>query len=343
MEKQSDQAGGHLKSTITVVTRTERSAVMSFIQRIMRPVKPILVKLPEATPAGSLELDIHKAALKRCHVNHRRVADINVYDLDPKHPAITPRKKDTDAGDAATAAKPTKRIYYFAGGGWSSPPSEQHWKILTELATRLTNTHLTLVSYPLAPHSPAPTAFPQLVTFYHQILADAVAARESVILAGDSAGGNIILALALHCLDQDPDGPTATALLALAPSTDLSRQNPEIAALEKFDPLLRKSFIEDTAKAWRGDWDARDPRVSPLGADVRPLARRGVRVHGLTGGYDILSPDGILFREKCAREGVVGEWLHWEKQMHCFFLTAAYKVKEGQEALDWIVDVLERC
>ena len=89
-------------------------------------------------------------------------------------------------------------------------------------------------------------------------------------------------------------------------------------AIEKHDPLFRIPDIKETARKWRADWDATDARVSPLMADVSLLARRGVKVHGVVGRYDILSCDAILFREKCEQAGVEGQWLDWDKQMHCF-------------------------
>jgi acetyl esterase/lipase len=273
---------------------------------------------------------------KRCDVTERKVNDIHIYDITQK------RSSSSSSPVSEPPLRPRKRVYYFAGGGWQSPPTNEHWKIIGEIVTQLPDTVVSLTSYPLAPNSAAPVAFPQLMNLYSTILKEAEVAQEDVIFAGDSAGGNIILALTLHALHEDPDCRVPKALIAIAPSTDLGRGNPDIQALEKHDPLLRIPFIVDTAKSWRGEWDAKDVRVSPLFADVTALAKRGVKVHGVTGGYDILSPDGILFRNKCSDAGVVGEWLHWDKQMHCFFLAFPYRLRESVEAVEWIVDVLRR-
>jgi acetyl esterase/lipase len=323
-------------SSINVVQRTDRSIAMFLMQHVMKPLKPVLITKPKPLPAGSPVLEINKSVSKQCDVHERKVDDIHLYDITRK----TSLSSHTSAD--APPQRPTKRIYYFAGGGWQSPPTSEHWKVIGEIASRLPDAVVSLVSYPLAPNSAAPVAFPQLMSLYATILKDAEEAQEEVILAGDSAGGNIILAITLHALSEDPECRCPKALLAIAPSTDLGRDNPDIQALEKHDPLLRIPFIADTAASWRGEWDAKDPRVSPLFADVAPFARRGVKVHGVTGGYDILSPDGILFRNKCRDAGVVGEWLHWEKEMHCFFLAFPFKLKESVQAVDWIIDILRR-
>lgn len=262
------------------------------------------------------------------------VEDIYIYDL--------VLKQSITQNGGGSAAERRKRLYYFAGGGWQMPPSAQHWTLWTELARQLPNTTVSVVSYPLAPNSAAPVAFPEMMKLYRRLLQDAEDRREQVILAGDSAGGSVILCLAIAGLAEDESAPCPTALLAISPSCDLRRRNPDIHALERHDPILRIPFINHTAKQWCADWEGEDPRVSPIMADASPLARRGVRVHGVVGRYDILSPDAVLFRAKCEEAAVKGEWLDWEKQMHCFPLAWYYPLPESKEAKDWILDVLRR-
>jgi len=322
------------RTSIDVTLRTDRSPMMFLAQHIMKPLKSVLVTLPKALPAGSPSLDPEKSVLKECDVDERQVDDIRIYDVSAK--------RAHSSSKPPAVAKYAKRIYYFAGGGWRAPPTDEHWKVFAQLATRVPETAISVVSYPLAPHSAAPVAFPQLLRLYRTLMRDAEKAEERIIFVGDSAGGNIILALTLHALNEEPDSPCPSTLLAIAPSTDLSRGNPDIVRLERHDPLLRVDFIRDTAASWRAEWDSHDPRVSPLFADLSVLARRGVKVHGVTGGYDMLSPDGILFRDKCQEAGISGEWLHWEKQMHCFFLAFPFKLKESVAALEWIISVLQR-
>lgn len=222
------------------------------------------------------------------------------------------------------------------------PASGEHWKLCTEFADKLPHISIAVVSYPLSPNSPAPISFPQMMKMYRQLLTEAEEAGEGVILGGDSAGGNIVLCLALAALAEDDSRPVPKAVLAISPSCDLRRSNPEIQVIAKHDPLLRMPFIKETARKWHADWDAADPRVSPLMADVTPLASRGVKVHGVVGSYDMLSADANLFRDKCDKAGVEGEWLEWDKQMHCFPLAWPYKLPESVAAKDWILEVLRR-
>jgi hypothetical protein len=68
-----------------------------------------------------------------------------------------------------------------------------------------------------------------------------------------------------------------------------------------------------------------------------------MKVDGCTGGYDILGPDGVLFRTKLARNHVEGEWLDWDKMMHVWPLIECYGIcPESHEAFLWIADLLRR-
>jgi len=209
-------------------------------------------------------------------------------------------------------------------------------------------TAISIVSYPLAPNDPAPKSFPQIMALYRDLMAQAAEKGQRIIMAGDSAGGNVVLAVVLEALREDFESNAATrppcpvAIIAISPSTDLTRSNPDIEKLKNYDPILTPTFIKETARKWAGGWDPADPRLSPINANISLLAKAGVKVNGITGGYDILGPDGRLFCDACATAGVAGEWLYWDKQMHCFPLTWPYGFSEAREAVGWMVDVLKK-
>lgn len=325
-------ATANATSSIKVTYRDDRSIPMLLLQNFIRPFNSTIVKSRSVRPAGSQQLEPSSVVKKKIDATERVVEDMYLYDIIPKAASQSNGEKQP----------PRKRLYYFAGGAWQMTPSSQHWAFVAELATQLTDTLVTLVSYPLAPKSPAPVAFPAMMKLYRRLMADAAAANDEAILVGDSAGGNIILSLVANDLMENPDAPCPKTVLAISPSTDMRRENEAIKTVEKHDPILRIPYIKNSAKTWCGDWDPSDTRVSPLLADLAPIARRGIQIHGVTGLYDILSPDGILFREKCKEAGIHGEWLEWNKQMHVFPLTFPYKLPEGTAALEWILDVLRR-
>ena len=165
---------------------------------------------------------------------------------------------------------------------------------------------------------------------------------EIVSFVGDSSGGNIVLAVMLETLKINPRIKGPANLMLIAPVVDLRFGNSKIREVQKHDPVLRLPIEIRTAKSWADSWDLSDPRLSPVLADLMSFDERCVKVHGLTGGYDILTPDTLNFREKCEAAGILGEWLEWEKQMHCFPIAFAYGLLESVEGKDWITDVLTR-
>lgn len=350
--------------TIHVTKRHDRSTLMMLLQLLIKPFAAQLVSNDTVFPAGSPQLTPHKRATKRCRVHERKVEEIYLYDIVPtvgkKSKLGVAQKRmpgETTTGPAAAAAaagikeegkKNKRRVYYYSGGGWQSPANSEHWFFVSELAKQL-HPHgytVTLVSYPLAPNSAAPTSFPAIMRQYRALMELAEEEDEEVVLAGDSAGGNIVLAVLIQALMEDErDGierPTCTSVMAISPSTDLTRSNADMHSIAKKDPILRVPFVIDTAKKWCGEWSPQDVRVSPLYADLQCIRKRGVKVHGVVGRYDILSPDAILFREKCNQARIQGEWLDWDKQIHVFPLIFRYGLREGHAGKDWVLDVLRR-
>lgn len=271
-----------------------------------------------------------------------------------------------------------KHIYYFAGGGWQTPPSQEHWKLAAHLAYSLTvaghPTTVSIVSYPLAPHNPASKTLPMLELFYYEILPSTppssmvngngnsheedvtalglqtsktryMLTDEEVIFAGDSAGGNVALSLVLNILSQNPRARVPKKLLLISPAVDMRNNNPEMPAISKRDPVLGLATVQQTAGAWcAGTTDPADPRVSPVLRDMTILARRNVTVDGIIAGADVLGPDARILRDKCRAAGVRGEWLEWDKMMHCFPLAFSYgkgTVPEATEAVQWMVNRLK--
>lgn len=50
----------------------------------------------------------------------------------------------------------------------------------------------------------------------------------------------------------------------------------------------------------------------------------------------------MKFREKLREQGVSGQWLEGDKQMHCFPLAYGYGLRESRQAMDWIVNALKQ-
>ncbi|KFA79948.1 hypothetical protein S40288_05123 [Stachybotrys chartarum IBT 40288] len=340
------------QNRLVVYRVTTRSLPMALLHTMLKPFRPKVVTVKKHLPGDSQRLTPNRSAKRTCDVRERDVAGIWVYDV---------TAKGAVSKEGATEFRPQKRIIYFAGGAWQMPPSPNHWAMVAALATRLPDTVITLVSAPLAPKAPASVSLPQLRRMYSALMRESRDNGERVVVMGDSSGGNISLSLvawaATSSSYQAQAGTAPAAVMLISPSTDLRHAESSIHEAAKSDPLLTLSYIQSTARTWCPSdsrnpsssqtvnptmWTVEDPAISPILAPLEPLAKKDIRVHGVTGSYDVLAPEAVAFREKLQAAGVRGEWLEWDKQMHCFPLAFRFKLKESIRALDWIVDVLVR-
>ena len=194
------------------------------------------------------------------------------------------------------------------------PPSSDHWKSLAELSEKIPSVVISLISPPLAPHSPAPLTFSRLVKLSKTLLCSEE--DEMVTFVGDSSGRNVVLAVMLETLKSSADIKRPANLMLIAPVQDLRFISSKIRDVERHDPVLRLPIEIKTAKSWTDYWVLSDPRLSPVLADLTILNERRVKVHGLAGGYDILTPDTLLFRDKCEAAGICGE-NRWSGRSRC--------------------------
>lgn len=340
---------------------------MTILQTAIRPFRPRLIETTTKSPAGSQPLSPPKSLYKICAITERRVGDLYLYDITTK-----PRVKTlvNSADDLTKLNVVQNRVLYFAGGGFQAPPSPSHWKFLAELVTKQLppNSVVSLISYPLAPKSPASVSFPATVRAYEELLRLAKEKGEQIIVMGDSAGGNMGVGIVMDVLkkhvsnngvsEKDDAGTGAhapKAIFLISPSVDLTRSNPEMKKLEAVDPLFTLASTRGTAAAWCNpedgtrdekdtDWTAHDPRLSPIFAPdswLDLLRSNEIAVHGILGTYDMLSCDALKFKRRLEERGVKGEWLSAEKQMHCYLLAMNYFVfKECKDGMQWAGKVL---
>lgn len=315
-------------SSISLTVREDLSLTYRIVRRLMRPFRPKLAGIPKKPfPTASPKLEPPKLD---CEVREHQQEGVYIYDL-----VINKGKQPAN-----------NRLFYFAGGGFQTTPSDNHWKYCAELARRLAPSYeVSVVSYPLAPTCPAQKSLPILRKMLHAISNEAKVNRQSVTLMGDSSGGNIALSLGFWWAAEmatDPNLPPLLSIFAMSPAVDMTNQNPEILQMDKFDPLLTAAMTDEVARVWVGEYERDDPQVSPLLGDFKALRASNVKVHGLIGTHDVLAPDATKFREALAKAGITGEWLEWKEQMHCFPLAFKFPIRESKEGLNWTVETLQR-
>src|SRR6185437_6902400 len=133
--------------------------------------------------------------------------------------------------------------------------------------------------YRLAPEDPFPAGVQDVEACYRGLFARGFRA---IALCGDSAGGNLVL-----------------ALLSLLASRSSSSNETRAAA----DPYFTRLQVEGLAQAYLGGADPNDPMASPLFGNLRGLPP--VRVH--VGDEEILLEDSRRYVARAVEAGVDAE------------------------------------
>ncbi len=154
-------------------------------------------------------------------------------------------------------------VVYLHGGGYVSEIVAQHWSLIADLADA-TGRPVEVPVYGLAPQHDGLSARELGLTVLAELDRE-FGTRSStgpIHLVGDSAGGG--LALLLAQARRDLGAAAATGVVLMAPWLDLSMANPEVDALEPYDPWLSRAGLRPVAAAWAGGLALTDPRISPL-------------------------------------------------------------------------------
>ncbi|MCY7396329.1 MAG: alpha/beta hydrolase [Nocardioides sp.] len=208
---------------------------------------------------------------------------------------------DTQIEDGLTAyvvtpvgTNPDRTVVYVHGGGFVAPIDAFHVRYAARLAAGL-GVRVVLPDYPLAPEHTWRDSHDPLVALTTGWLARSPG---GVVLAGDSAGGGLALAVALSLRDRG--GPQPTHLLLHAPWVDLTTSTPETAVVTDYDPWLFLGKLRAYAGWWAGaPADLFRPEVSPALADLSDLPPALV----FCGSRDTLVPGCRLLRDRAAEAG----------------------------------------
>lgn len=220
-------------------------------------------------------------------------------------------------------ASDTRVILYFHGGGFVCGSIASHRPITCELARSFDGAVVSL-DYRLAPEHPYPAAVDDTVAAYESLLARGLSS-DAIALAGDSAGGGLVLATLLALRDRNR--PLPAAGLCLSPWFDLARTGASIFDNASRDYMVAASALEASGTLYRGNLAPTDPRVSPLYADLSGLPPLLIQV----GSGEILLDDSIRFARAAALADVKVTLEIWPQLQHVWHLFAT-ELGEARDA-----------
>lgn len=197
-------------------------------------------------------------------------------------------------------------VLYFHGGAFVGASPAAHCGFLARLC-RGAGGRGFYVDYRLAPEHPYPSARDDCLDAYRHLL-DAGIHPGRIVIAGDSAGGNLTAVTAMRI--RDLGLPAPAALVMISPVLDLTFSGDSIRRNDGIDPLFRACVADSLAPVYLPGGDVRDPYVSPLCGNVSGLPPSLLVV----GSSEILLDDSTRFASRADD----AELLVWHDMPHIF-------------------------
>jgi monoterpene epsilon-lactone hydrolase len=225
---------------------------------------------------------------------------------------------------ASNHAAQTRCVLYLHGGAYVAMSPTTHRCLTTRLAA-WSDSRLFALDYRLAPEHPFPAALDDAVGAYRALLSAGVPASR-IVLAGDSAGGGLALALLVSLRDAAEALPAAAVLFS--PWTDLAATGNSVIANDASDPLFFGRWVARQARHYLGETPATHPLASPLYADLTGLPPLLLQVSDC----EVLLDDSRRVAENASRSGVTATLRVWHGVTHGWQLFAPI-LPEGRDAL----------
>jgi acetyl esterase len=267
----------------------------------VRPDVTLFLHYLNALPGPKIH-EVGAVAARQMSVAMRGVADLETGPLAVLRDLAMPGPGGGEIAlrlfDARESREPGPVLVFFHGGGWVLGDLDSYEPPCAEIARAL-DLPVVSVGYRLAPEHPWPAA-PEDSEAAARWIAGAPAALglqpTSLVLAGDSAGGNLAIVTAL-ALRNKPAAVPVIAQWALYPSADMTTHYPSFAEFGQ------GYFLTQESMAWFGQQYAPDPtdwRASPMVADLAGLPPALVT----TASLDPIRDQGRAYAAGLARAGV---------------------------------------
>jgi len=304
--------------------------------------KPIGTGSVEETRKGPTPADAVKALLKDQGKDpDKLMAEMGVSkrDITYQGPAgDLPARVYTPSGTAPQGGWPI--VVYFHGGGWVIADLDTYEASAMALAKQA-NAIVVSAEYRHAPEHKFPAAHEDAITAYSWVLRNAQSFNGDptrVALAGESAGGNLAINVAIAARQGSFQKPAHMLLIYPVAGTDLN--TPSYKENANAIPLSRQGMEWFVRNATNGASDLQDPRLDVVGkADLKGLPSATV----ITAEIDPLRSEGKALADKLKSAGVEVTYRDYDGVAHEFFGMApvvddaekaqAFAAKELKEAL----------
>ncbi|MGH8659585.1 MAG: alpha/beta hydrolase fold domain-containing protein [Gammaproteobacteria bacterium] len=224
--------------------------------------------------------------------------------------------------------RPLPMLIYFHGGGWSVG-SPELYDVVTRKLAYVVGCVIISVDYRLAPEYPYPCGLDDCVAAYkwareygHTVSG---ADTEKIVVAGDSAGGNLAVAVALRTRDEGYR--IAEACILICPLTDFLFEKYPSAQRLGYNGLLYDfpflAFVRASYAEYK-QWQL--PYVSPMYAELKNFCPTFV----LSAGRDPLIDENKAFVKRLRKAGNDVEHVIHEEMPHCYHYFLGFTEEEDE-------------
>ena len=214
--------------------------------------------------------------------------------------------------NSAPGADTRRAVLYFHGGGYVFGSLDSHRHLASEIARDVGGRTLAL-HYRLAPEHPFPAPVEDAVAGYRYLLAQGIAPA-NIALAGDSAGGGLVVAALVAIRDAGLAQPSCG--WCISPWVDMEAIGGTMTSNASRDPTVQKDGILEIAGQYLGSADPRSPLASPLYADLRGIAPLYIQV----GAVETLLDDSTRLASVAGAADVPVTLEVWPEMPHVWHL-----------------------
>lgn len=202
-----------------------------------------------------------------------------------------------------------RRLLYLHGGAYVIGSPRSHRPLASQLAVAARAVAV-VPDYRLGPENRFPAAVDDAVAVYAELLEETEAGQ--IVVAGDSAGGGLTLALALAARDRGL--PQPAGYFVMSPWADLTQSSDTYRTKAATDPMIQKHGADGSAADYLGSGDPRDPLASPVFGDFTDVAPILIQV----GSEETLLGDSLKVAEVAGHAGVHVQLEIWPEMIHVF-------------------------
>jgi acetyl esterase/lipase len=220
-------------------------------------------------------------------------------------------------------------ILYCHGGGYSTG-SSLYARTLTGKLAATTSMGVFCFDYRLAPEHPYPAATEDAMQVWNYLMFMGYGARD-IIVAGDSAGGNLALSLTLKLKEEGRLLPRG--LVLMSPWTDMTASGKSHKTKADIDPVLNADYLNEMIHYYADGQNLKDPLISPLFGDYHDFPPTYIQV----GSNEILLDDSVLLCKKLMKAKAFVKMDIFRGMWHVFQMSP---FKTAYEAMDKNADFI---